>query len=99
MRLLVDGELSPKEKAQLKSLGLVERTAYLLRQVNRHREMCVTTIGFEEAISVYSHFCEQERLLPEDVTNRTEAKDWFVESPSGSSWITCELITQAWVNE
>lgn len=99
MRLLVDGELSPEEKAQLKSLGLVERTAYLLRQVNRHREMCVTAIGFEEARLVYSHFCEQERLKPEDVTTRTEAKDWFVESSSGSSWVTCERITQSWVNE
>jgi len=102
LKVYAEGELTSADRAKLENLGLTEATEYHLRYTNRHLPflgLSVPVVGFEKTCLVYTQLCNQEGVLPVETFSATDAESWFSESGSGSSWVTCEKITQVWVSE
>ena len=102
LKVYVEEELTSADRAKLESLVLTEATEYHLRYTNRHLPflgISVPVVGFEKACVAYTQLCDQEGVLPVETFSATDAESWFSESGSGSSWVTCEKITQVWVSE
>lgn len=100
LKLYTEENLTPQDRVKLENFGLTEVTEYHLRYTNRHLPflgLSVPIVGFEKACLAYTQLCDQEGVVPVDTLSATDADSWFSESSSGSSWVTCDKITQVWV--